>query len=473
MTVTDNLGLKKPGGSDKVLISDLNTNADKLDEIIGKLSELDTSQKNSLVAAINAALLDTSESADAAAASAAAAEQSKTAAAESAAAAESSTTAAATAKNDAVTAKTAAETAKTDAVAAKTAAESASASATESKTAAASSAATATEKATAAANSATAAASSATAAQQSADSAEASVTGAVKYNTSQTLTVAQKEQAQKNIGVTWPCNPNLLDNWYFGNPVNQRGGSSYTGSYIYGIDRWRQAGITYNVAAGAVTPDSAADAEAKMFQMVACKSNEIAMTLSVLCDKGLFSVTSPAGGTTAGTAVSLVEFGRMILWDVAADSDFRYAELRFDSATMQTTTLIAVKLELGSEQTLAHQDANGNWVLNEIPDYGEQLARCRRYYRKAIHAMFPACAPQAGYVTFGVDISGMRTSPVVTDAQVQVQAFLNGKSYISDSVSIVPLEQPEEGYMSVQVSNVPANSSGTIVISTFELSADL
>ena len=39
---------------------------------------------------------------------------------------------------------------------------------------------------------------------------------------------------------------------------------------------------------------------------------------------------------------------------------------------------VAVKLELGDQQTLAHQE-NGVWVLNEIPDYGEQLAMCQRY----------------------------------------------------------------------------------------------
>ena len=31
-------------------------------------------------------------------------------------------------------------------------------------------------------------------------------------------------------------NPNLLDNWYFGNPINQRGQTSYTGAQ-YGLDR--------------------------------------------------------------------------------------------------------------------------------------------------------------------------------------------------------------------------------------------
>ena len=49
--------------------------------------------------------------------------------------------------------------------------------------------------------------------------------------------------------------------------------------------------------------------------------------------------------------------------------------------TGKTISIKAVKLELGSRQTLAHQDADGNWVLNEIPDYGEQLARCQRYFQ--------------------------------------------------------------------------------------------
>lgn len=40
---------------------------------------------------------------------------------------------------------------------------------------------------------------------------------------------------------------------------------------------------------------------------------------------------------------------------------------------------IAAKLELGAQQTLAHQDSSGAWVLNEIPDYAEQLRRCQRY----------------------------------------------------------------------------------------------
>lgn len=54
-TTTPNLGLTKPSAVDAVLVGQLNGNADKLDAAIGKLSDLNTAQKDSLVAAINEA----------------------------------------------------------------------------------------------------------------------------------------------------------------------------------------------------------------------------------------------------------------------------------------------------------------------------------------------------------------------------------------------------------------------------------
>ena len=37
--------------------------------------------------------------------------------------------------------------------------------------------------------------------------------------------------------------PNLLDNWYFGNPINQRGQEHYDiKNLVYTIDRWKSSG---------------------------------------------------------------------------------------------------------------------------------------------------------------------------------------------------------------------------------------
>ena len=57
-TTTPNLGLTKPEVTDKLIdsLAGFNGNADLLDALIGKLSDLNTAQKDSLVAAINEAL---------------------------------------------------------------------------------------------------------------------------------------------------------------------------------------------------------------------------------------------------------------------------------------------------------------------------------------------------------------------------------------------------------------------------------
>ena len=83
--------------------------------------------------------------------------------------------------------------------------------------------------------------------------------------------------------------------------------------------------------------------------------------------------------------------------------------------------VLACKAELGSQQTLAHQE-NGVWVLNEIPDYGEQLARCQRYFvsvRGGITGLYTnfafgyASSNNFAYVTCPIPVA-MRTSPTIS-----------------------------------------------------------
>lgn len=202
----------------------------------------------------------------------------------------------------------------------------------------------------------------AAAAKKSADSAATSVEGAVKYNTSQTLTEEQKERARANIGApapytagdgiaisgsviaakVQPCNKNLIINWYFGNPVNQRDVSGTISSAGYFLDRWK-------LVSGSVT------------------INTDGITLNGTMQQVL--ETAPPGTVTA-SALTPAGVGEVVP--------------TYDSANKTVTVtaagkkLVAVKLELGTEQTLAHQE-NGKWVLNEIPDYGEELTKCMRY----------------------------------------------------------------------------------------------
>ena len=156
----------------------------------------------------------------------------------------------------------------------------------------------------------------------------------------------------------FPCNPNLLDNWYFGNPVNQRGQTSYTG-VGYTVDRWRINGGGLSVTSTGLQ----FDASYVLFQpldLPISLPNTIATVSFMLADGNVYSGLLSAGYAAVGP------------YSVANDNS---NILYINKATANAPNILAVKLELGSVQTLAHQE-NGNWVLNEIPDYGEQLYRC-------------------------------------------------------------------------------------------------
>lgn len=177
-------------------------------------------------------------------------------------------------------------------------------------------------------------------------------------------------------------NPNLLDNWYFANPVNQRGQTTYTTSSDgYTIDRWMKSAGTLNIEDGYISV-SLTDwgyimqcIDPDLFKALAGKT----LTVSILYKNGQLQKL---------TFTPDPNYTNVDLW-MALDSVFGTVIYRWSDghpnltyANSQNGELVAIKLELGDNQTLAHQDADGNWVLNEIPDYGEQLRRCQRYFQR-------------------------------------------------------------------------------------------
>ena len=192
-------------------------------------------------------------------------------------------------------------------------------------------------------------------------------------------------------------NPNLLDNWYFGNPVNQRGRTEYTESG-YTFDRWLlDQWNTTRVACSIVTKGLRVRGEASgpcstsIKQFVEGIRAGCQVTASVLVTD--FTVGSSVRlfiRTNSGVRLTNVRFSKHGLYSVTTTlpDDFEgnlmieIGQGGSDGGNGNTDfTVLATKLELGSQQTLAHQDENGNWVLNEIPDYGEQLRRCQRYFQ--------------------------------------------------------------------------------------------
>lgn len=264
----------------------------------------------------------------------------------------------------------------------------------------------------------------------------ASSVGAVGYNTPQTLTDAQKQQARENINApapyeagdnisitggiittkAFPCNPNLLDNWYFGNPVNQRGQTSWVVTDTYTIDRWKiegyivgeDKGVTLNNNSVTIFDNITSEGYIGIFEMLEnnlARNTEI--TISVLTATGLcvFSTTVPEADAT----VRAKDFQNFTLYFYIL-SGHQSVTLRCKAG--QSESFYAVKLELGTQQTLAHQE-NGVWVLNEIPKFGDQLAECLRYARKG-HARFAlskAGSTASMYVPLSQIQPPMRTIP--------------------------------------------------------------
>lgn len=235
--------------------------------------------------------------------------------------------------------------------------------------------------------------------------------------------------AAANVGQL--CNPNLLDNAYFVNPVDQRGGyvvppgvtywtamvdgtspgvtdkyytakvnsvrsdwyeftkdgtvyyvsavnvvRGYTGAG-YTIDRWE----SYSNLAVIIEPDGITirndtddtgyfgqTAEYDLWDALVGKT----VTMSVLTGNGTLYFCTGTYGTNISFPVG--DGVNAYMWPTSKEP------FDFSIAAGVSIKLSAVKLELGSQQTLAHQE-NGVWVLNEIPDYGEQLARCQRYFQ--------------------------------------------------------------------------------------------
>lgn len=230
----------------------------------------------------------------------------------------------------------------------------------------------------------------------------------VSFGQAQPLTAAQKKQARANIGApapytagdgiaisgsviatkVQPCNRNLLDNWYFGAPVNQRGKTTYSGAG-YGIDRWKAEAVTPNVVTvndGYIELSQNALISEILEEPYSLCGKQV--TVSALTTTGLYSATATVpskaelSAITADENIGVKYFavnGNNTGYVCLQHSKEHATKVMLRAFEGYTVGVIAVKLELGSQQTLAHQNSSGAWVLSEMPDYGEELTKCMRY----------------------------------------------------------------------------------------------
>lgn len=195
---------------------------------------------------------------------------------------------------------------------------------------------------------------------------------------------------------------NLLDNWYFVKgsgttgaygvfPVNQRGNSSYIGVNGYTIDRWATNAIV-NIELNAdginhTIPTMPSGGSSSFYQYLSSNFEALkgkTLTCSMIANYNntgrqlyTFTFTLP---TTIPSALNRYGLSSMANGLYLGFWSRPTGELQIavvSSITVSSLIIEAMKVEIGDTQTLAHQEGTA-WVLNEIPDYGEQLRRCQQ-----------------------------------------------------------------------------------------------
>lgn len=200
-----------------------------------------------------------------------------------------------------------------------------------------------------------------------------------------------------STALKYRSNPNLLVNWYFGRPVNQRGQTEYTTGGVYTLDRWwMQYDTTLSIVDGGIKIGGKWD----VHQYFENTLPNATYTLSLLYKDrtGSDPLRLIAGNRTDGDlAQTESKDASGILSITFSTAKSNKVNFGFTGSTDNSAIIIAIKLELGDTQTLAHKE-NGVWVLNEIPDYGEQLRRCQSYLFSARGTTNYVCVG-SGYIS--------------------------------------------------------------------------
>ncbi len=236
---------------------------------------------------------------------------------------------------------------------------------------------------------------------------------------------------------------NLLHNWDFRNPVNQRGSSSYTATTAkYAIDRWKIINGTLTVGSGHVrfaTTSGVTDFK-HIIQLTeqtlyAGQTYTLSMLAKVSSASGwvrFLPCTASLGGITGcdGLVFSVTNDYELISYTFTPTADVSNfgVEIVGNQDAAFDILMKSWKLEQGSVSTLL-QDAPA--------DYGEQLALCQRYF-----IAVPAYMPLACYLnsTTSVNISvpvpvEMRINPTITISG-DVALFAGSKAVTLANASI-------------------------------------
>ena len=215
-------------------------------------------------------------------------------------------------------------------------------------------------------------------------------------------------------------NPNLLDNWDFRRPVNQRGVSGAISTNSYALDRWifyfpGGAGTgSVTIQDGYLTLDATGRGQLRQFYDGILPTG--IYTASVLKTDGtVLAVT--INFQQSENAPSVYFESGFKLEVVKRDNN---TLINFDSLDGHTANIAAVKLELGPVSTLA---------LDPPADYGETLRKCKQYLLMGELLSAQIYAITTDEIHFLIPIAEpMRALPTLVLSQTAPQTILVRKA---------------------------------------------
>ncbi len=187
------------------------------------------------------------------------------------------------------------------------------------------------------------------------------------------------------VGLRNLSNKNLLVNWDFRDPVNQKGQTSYTGANQYAIDRWQimgnghQVDVTSQGLKISLTAEAAGADTKGLIQTIDAKNmagKTVTASLNAELGTGTFNYRlryTDSSGTYIDQlgAVMIADGFNSVSGIVPARTEKIEFQIRnTDTGAGNYIFVKAAKLELGPVSTLQ----------NDPPqDYGEELRKCQRY----------------------------------------------------------------------------------------------
>ena len=269
------------------------------------------------------------------------------------------------------------------------------------------------------------------------------------------------------------CNRNLLYNWYFTGggsqlggvfPVNQRGQTSYA-TNGYQIDRWNCNATTHTLTlnSGYIrwTRSTAGGGNPKFSQPVKLQANAT-YTLSILYR----STFNWLGLTPSNRVVSASNS-----WSFASTTFTTSADGSVDVGIQDFSVynnvddtgcyidILAMKLENGEQQTLAHEE-NGLWILNELPDFCSELAKCQ-HYLKRISAWSDCFPARTDADTLNFTIPGIMAQTPSSNTSQHVYCYFGANRFdITGTVTWLRTSTGVRGQMAR--STITANNGGSL-----------